>query len=67
MVCRWFGTDNQSQFFLCVLSLTGKNVARFDVIFFWFSVWIVVGTHPGCILDLPDQKARGLLVLIALK
>jgi hypothetical protein len=30
-------------------------------------VWIVTGTHPGYTLELPDQKARGLLVQIVLK
>jgi hypothetical protein len=30
-------------------------------------VWIVTGARSGVVLELPDQKARGLLVLIALK
>jgi hypothetical protein len=30
-------------------------------------VWIVTGTRPGDTLELPDQKARGFLVSIALK
>jgi hypothetical protein len=29
-------------------------------------VWIVAGTHPGFILELPDQKARGFIVEIDL-
>jgi hypothetical protein len=33
---------------------------------FWFSVWIVAGTHPGCILEPPEQKARVFLFRIAL-
>jgi hypothetical protein len=31
-----------------------------------FCVWIIVRTHPGNILELPDHKARGFLVSIAL-
>jgi hypothetical protein len=30
-------------------------------------VWIIAETHPGYTLELPDRKARGFLVLIALK
>jgi hypothetical protein len=30
-------------------------------------MWIGAGTHPSNILELPDQKARYFLVLIALK
>jgi hypothetical protein len=30
-------------------------------------VWIVAGTRPGVVLELPDRKARGFLVPIALK
>jgi hypothetical protein len=29
--------------------------------------WIAVGMYPDCVLELSDQKARGFLVLIALK
>jgi hypothetical protein len=36
---------------------------------FWSSayVWIVAGTHPSVVLELPDRKARGFLVPIAFK
>jgi hypothetical protein len=30
-------------------------------------VWIVAGMYTDCVLELPDQKDRGFLVLIALK
>jgi hypothetical protein len=30
-------------------------------------MWIIAGTHLGRILELPDRKARGFLVPIALK
>jgi hypothetical protein len=35
--------------------------------FVWILVWIIAETHPGYTLELPDRKARGFLVLIALK
>jgi hypothetical protein len=40
---------------------------NFGVDFCGLLVWILVGPRPGIVLELPIQKARGFLVLIALK
>jgi hypothetical protein len=66
---------------LC-LSQWGSVLAAQGLLFTWFSpfgarfsvviatlfvcVWSVAGTRPGLTLELPDQKARGCLVEIAL-
>jgi hypothetical protein len=62
LVPAWARTGAPTAMLLLKFSFGSSKVS----IFVWISVWIVAKTHPGYVLELPDQRIRAFLVLIAL-